>query len=46
MLSSTSVVLSDKQSLTHAPMLQIADLDKEFVVHIDACKRGLGGVLM
>ena len=32
--------------LTHALMLQIANLDKEFVVFTDACKRGLGGVLM
>ena len=35
-----------KQLLTHAPVLQIAYPDKEFVVCIDACKRGLGGVLM
>eukprot|EP00253_Pinus_taeda_P035159 PITA_35159 len=35
-----------KQLLTHAPILQIADLDKEFVVCTDACKGGLGGVIM
>ena len=34
-----------KQFLTHAPVLNIADTDKEFVVCTDACKRGLGGVL-
>jgi hypothetical protein len=27
-------------------LLKIADPDKEFVVCTDACKRGLGGVLM
>ena len=32
--------------LTHAQVLQIADLNKEFVVCTYACKRGLGGVLM
>ena len=32
--------------LTHAPVLKIADSNKEFVVCTDACKRGLGGVLM
>jgi len=35
-----------KHLLTHAPMLKISDPDKEFVVCKDACKRGLGGVLM
>eukprot|EP00253_Pinus_taeda_P022840 PITA_22840 len=35
-----------KQLLTHAPVLQIENLDKEFVVCIDACKRGISGVLM
>eukprot|EP00253_Pinus_taeda_P016570 PITA_16570 len=35
-----------KQFLTHAALLKIADLDKEFVVCTGACKRGLGGVLM
>jgi len=35
-----------KQLLTHAPMLKIADLEKEFVVYTYACKKGLGGVLM
>lgn len=35
-----------KKFMTHAPMLQIEYPDKEFVVCIDACKRGLGGVLM
>ena len=32
--------------LTNALALKIADPDKEFVVCIDARKRGLGGVLM
>lgn len=31
---------------TNAPVSKIADHDKEFVVCIDACKEGLGGVLM
>lgn len=31
---------------TNAPVLKIADLDKEFIVCIDAYKIGLGGVLM
>ena len=35
-----------KQLLMHAPVLKIAYLDKEFVVCTNACKRGLGGVLM
>eukprot|EP00253_Pinus_taeda_P003430 PITA_03430 len=35
-----------KQFMTHAPMLKIADLDKEFVVCTDASKKGLGRVLM
>ena len=35
-----------RKLLTHAPVLNIPDLDKEFVVCIDACKRGLGGVVM
>ncbi len=35
-----------KQLLTHAPVLQIADPNKEFIVCTDACKRGFGGVLM
>ena len=35
-----------KQLLTHAPMLKIVDPNKDFVVCIDSCKRGLGGVLM
>ena len=32
--------------LTHAPVLQIENLDKDFVVCTVACKRGLDGVLM
>lgn len=32
--------------LTNAPVLKIVDLDKEFVVCTDACKRVLGGVPM
>jgi len=32
--------------LTNAPVLKIVDLKKEFVVCMDACKRGLGGDLM
>ena len=35
-----------KQLLTHAPALNIEDLDKESMICIDACERGLGGVLM
>jgi hypothetical protein len=35
-----------KYLLTHAPMLNIADPDNEFLVCTDACKEGLGGVLM
>eukprot|EP00253_Pinus_taeda_P002609 PITA_02609 len=35
-----------KNLLTHAPVLLMANPDKEFVVCTDACKRGLGGVLM
>ena len=35
-----------KQLLTNDPVLKIADPDKEFVVCTNACKRGLGGVLI
>ena len=35
-----------KQLLTPAPVLKISDMNKEFVVCTDACKRGLGGFLM
>jgi hypothetical protein len=35
-----------KYLLTHAPVLKIVDLDNEFLVCTDACKEGLGGVLM
>jgi hypothetical protein len=35
-----------KHLLTHAPMLKIADPEAEFLVCTDACKEGLGGVLM
>lgn len=35
-----------KQLLTHAPLLKIVDLEKEFVVCTYAFERGLGGVLM
>jgi hypothetical protein len=34
-----------KKLLTSAPILRIADPNEDFVVHIDACKEGLGGVL-
>ena len=34
-----------KQLLTSAPILRIADPNEDFVVCIDACKEGLGGVL-
>ena len=34
-----------KQLLTSAPILRIADPNMDFVVCIDACKEGLGGVL-
>ena len=35
-----------KQLLTHAPVLKIADPNKDFVICINSCNRGLGGVLM
>ena len=35
-----------KNLLTSAPILKIADPKKYFVVCIDACNQGLGGVLM
>src|SRR5713226_6869309 len=35
-----------KDLLTSAPVLKVADLEKDFVVCIDACGQGLGGVLM
>jgi hypothetical protein len=35
-----------KQLLTNAPVLKIADPEKDFLVCTDACKEGLGGVLM
>jgi hypothetical protein len=35
-----------KHLLTNAPVLKIADPEKYFLVCIDACKEGLGGVLM
>ena len=35
-----------KQLLKHAPMIQIENMEKEFLVCTDACKRGLGRVLM
>jgi len=35
-----------KNLLTNDLVLDIVDIDKEFVVHVDDCKRGLGGVLM
>jgi hypothetical protein len=35
-----------KHLLTHAPILKIADPNKEFLVCTDACKEGLRGVLM
>jgi hypothetical protein len=34
-----------KQLLTSAPILRIADPNEDFMVCIDACKEGLGGVL-
>jgi hypothetical protein len=34
-----------KQLLTSAPILKIVDLSKDYVVCMDACKEGLGGVL-
>jgi hypothetical protein len=34
-----------KQLLTSAPILRIADPNEDFIVCIDACKEGLGGVL-
>eukprot|EP00253_Pinus_taeda_P029561 PITA_29561 len=35
-----------KKLLTHAPVLKVVDLDKEFVVCTDACKKEIGGALM
>jgi hypothetical protein len=34
-----------KDILTSAPILKIVDPDEDFIVCIDACKEGLGGVL-
>ena len=34
-----------KELLTTAPILKIADLDKDFIVCTNACNEGLGGVL-
>jgi hypothetical protein len=34
-----------KQLLTSAPILRIVDPNEDFMVCIDACKEGLGGVL-
>ena len=35
-----------KDLLTSAPVLKVADLEKDFVVCTDACRQGLGGFLM
>jgi hypothetical protein len=35
-----------KHLLAHAPMLKIVDPEVDFLMCIDACKEGLGGVLM
>jgi hypothetical protein len=35
-----------KHLLTHAPVLKIVDPENDFLVCTDACKEGLGGVLM
>jgi hypothetical protein len=35
-----------KKLLTSAPILRIADPNEDFIVCIDACKEGLGGVLI
>ena len=35
-----------KHLLTHAPVLKIPDLEADFLLCTDACKEGLGGVLM
>jgi hypothetical protein len=35
-----------KHLLTHAPVLKIADFEADFLVCTNACKEGLGGVLM
>jgi hypothetical protein len=35
-----------KHLLSNTPILKIADLEKDFLVCIDACKEGLNGVLM
>ena len=35
-----------KNILTSAPILKVADPEKDFVVCTDACRQGLGGFLM
>jgi hypothetical protein len=35
-----------KHLLIYAPILRIVDIEKDYLVYIDACKEGLGGVLM
>ena len=35
-----------KSCLTSAPVLKVADPEKDFVVYTDACRQGLEGVLM
>ena len=35
-----------KELLTKAHVLRVGDMDKDFVVCTDACKEGLGGVLL
>ena len=34
-----------KEVLTTTPILKVADPDKDFTVHVDVSKEGLGGVL-
>jgi hypothetical protein len=34
-----------KHLLTSAPILKIVDPNEDFIIYIDACKQGLGGVL-
>jgi hypothetical protein len=34
-----------KELLTMTPILKVADLDKDFIICVDASKEGLGGVL-
>ena len=36
----------DVKKASNAPILKIADLEKDFVVYTNACNQGIGGVIM